>query len=81
MNNNFASCMKTWVKMVNEDRYTTPNPDDYKTDDNFVQADDFEAAQKEIDDYYKKAEKTGKIEGNLKESDEEANLSSDSAPA
>jgi hypothetical protein len=71
--------MNTWVKMINEDRYVT-NPDEYKTDDNFVQADEFEDLQKELDDYFKKAEKTGKIEGNLKESDEEGNLSSDVKP-
>ena len=77
MNSNFDSCMKTWVKMVNENKYT-PNPDDDKTDDSFVKSDKFEEIQKEIDDYYKKADKTGKIEGNLKESDDEGNLSSDS---
>ena len=44
MNSNFDSCMNDWVKMVNENRFTSEayvdNPDDYKADNAFIKADE-----------------------------------------
>lgn len=70
MSNISESCINNWVKMINEDKYTF-NPDDYKADDNFIESDKREQIAKDIDEYYKNVEKTGKIEGNLNESDDE----------
>ena len=70
MSNISESCINTWVKMINEDKYTF-NPDDHKTDDNFIESDKYEQIAKDIDEYYKNVEKTGKIEGNLNESDDD----------
>lgn len=70
MSNISQSCINTWVKMINEDKYTF-NPDDHKADDNFIESDKYEQIARDIDEYYRSVEKTGKIEGNLNESDEE----------
>lgn len=79
MSNISESCMNAWVKMINEDKFTY-NPDYDQTDDQFIAQDDYERIAKDIDDYYKKSEETGNIEGNLNEAEDEekdSNLSSD----
>lgn len=74
MNSNFDICMKNWVKMINESTYSF-NPDEDKQDKLDMQADDYQELQKDIDDYYKKAE-DGKIEGNLTTEDDKSDETS-----
>ena len=64
--------IQNWAKVLNESdeqRYLNSIKDEKNQDDLFRAADEYEDFINEIDNYYKEVEKTGKIEGNLTESD------------
>lgn len=64
--------------MVNESTYSF-NPDEDKQDKMDIEGDRYEELQKDIDDYFKNVEKTGKIEGNLNEADDDCEKKDENA--
>lgn len=64
--------IQNWANILNESDeqgYLNSIRDEEKQDNLFRAADEYEDLSKEIDKYYQEVEKTGRIEGNLTESD------------
>jgi hypothetical protein len=64
--------IQNWANVLNESdeqRYLNSIKDEKNQDDLFRAADEYEDFINDIDKYYQEVEKTGKIEGNLTESD------------
>ena len=63
-----------WANILNESNdqgYLNSIRDEENQDNLFRSSDEYEGLMKEIDEYYREVERTGKIEGNLTESDKE----------